>query len=253
MNLIHKLLIHISGILGLKENDVLLSSFPRSGNTWIRFLIANYLSMMFEEKQDITFPVLDGMMPEIGANNLLGKWPYDGFPRVVKTHWRYNQWFFRDCRSIGIIRDPRDAMISYYRFVSNRDKPLFAGNFQAFIRASRFGMEKWFCHTRSWLKHWDLIVRYEDLHNDTEKECRRIFRFLGVEIDAEMLWEVVERANIRRIADSEDYAPPERLKNDSTFRFVGTGGARKWVDSFTNEDIDYFISLNEKYNLGLYR
>lgn len=252
MNKMIRALKYITGIVGLEHNDILLSSFPRSGNTWIRFLIANYISLRFEDKLEITFPVLDMMMPEIGVTNLLERWPYEGFPRIVKSHWSYNRMIFRKCRAIGVIRDPRDVMDSYYRFLTKRERPLFDDDFQSFIRNKKYGLMKWFEHTCSWLNHWDLIIRYEELRKNTEEECRRILYFLGVEVDPEALSTIIERANIRKIADSEKYAPPEKLKNDPIFRFVGSSLSEKRDRMFSEEDVGYFCSLKEKYKLDLY-
>jgi estrone sulfotransferase len=243
---------YITGIMGLRPNDILLSSFPRSGNTWVRFLIANYISVMFEDKLEITFPVLDKMMPEIGVSNLLEGWRYKDVPRIVKTHWAYNRRIFKKCRAIGVIRDPRDVMASYYRFLTKREHPLFRGDFQSFIRDRKYGLMSWFEHTHSWWKHWDLIIRYEELRSDTEEQFARTLRFLGVDIDREELSIIIERADIRKVADSEKYAPPEKLKNDSVFRFVGNSLSQKRDHMFSGEDIVYFCSLKEKYKVDLY-
>ena len=46
-------------------DDVYLVSFPRSGNHWLRFLIANAIKVPFRIELDVNFYTIDGIIPNI--------------------------------------------------------------------------------------------------------------------------------------------------------------------------------------------
>ena len=65
---------------GLKDQDVFVASYPRSGSTWLRFLLFETLT-----KNDAGFDNVNRMLPDVGmhadATPLL---PNQG--RLIKTH-----------------------------------------------------------------------------------------------------------------------------------------------------------------------
>src|SRR5215831_8538045 len=62
-------------------DDIYLVSYPRSGNTWTRFLVGNLLN----PDQPVTFANIEGRIPEIyfGPDRILRHLPR---PRVLKSH-----------------------------------------------------------------------------------------------------------------------------------------------------------------------
>jgi hypothetical protein len=240
----------IVGIAGLRDDDILLSSFPRSGNTWVRFVVANYISHRYLNGQQVTFPIVDTLMPELGANNLFKKWSFASVPRIVKTHRPY-AFMFSKCMKIGVIRDARDVMVSYYNFLTLRDQPIWEGNFHSFIRSKRFGLTRWFEHTNSWAKHWDIILQYENLRKSSVSEFGRLFCWLGISISDAELEEVLSRSTFQSVRKQEEVAPPVRLQSDSRFRFARSGRTMQWPAYFSEGDLEYFRRLQKKYNLHL--
>ncbi len=132
-NIIQKTVRYAQGIVGLQENDIILTSFPKSGNTWVRFFLCNLISICEWEGKTVDFTTLDQTMPELGIDNLLRPWKHDTVPRIVKTHKHF--WsIFLNHKIILIVRDPRDVMVSYYHFETTKERPRFKGTFSEFIR-----------------------------------------------------------------------------------------------------------------------
>ena len=86
-------------------DDVFIVSYPRSGNTWVRFLIG---SMVYQA--DVDFNNLVTIIPDIYrcTNRFLESLER---PRYLKSHEPYDG---RYPKVIYLVRDPRDVAISYY-------------------------------------------------------------------------------------------------------------------------------------------
>ncbi len=243
---------YLRGIGHLQPNDFILASFPRSGNTWLRFLLANTVCVGELDGRQVDFHLLNRMMPELGVSDLGEAWPYGTVPRVIKTHQRY--WpFFRQARSILVVRDPRDAMVSHYHYVRNDLAVGYAGSFEEFVRSWRFGLDSWFRHYASWRGRCGLLLRYEDLRRDTPGQFGRLLGFLGARVPAGVVEEAIRRSDIgsiRRIEEESENPHGERHPRD--FRFTRNGRSRQWVDMFTPELVALYERMKEKYRFTLY-
>lgn len=158
-----------------------LVSYPRSGNTWLRFLLGN----LIDPENPVTFSNIETRIPEIYFNR-------DRFlrrlcrPRMLKSHESFQPHY---PRVIYVVRDPRDVAVSYYHHnVKARnipdDYPMadFVPRFIAGEFDHKFGT--WRDNVLSWLAARGedpnfIMVRYEDLKGDTEGTLRRISEFLA--------------------------------------------------------------------------
>ena len=89
-------------------DDTFVVSYPRSGNTWTRFLIANLL----HPDLNVSFTNIEKLIPDTSSqsNRALRSTPR---PRIIKTHEYFDH---RYPKLIYIVRDPRDVALSYYDF-----------------------------------------------------------------------------------------------------------------------------------------
>src|SRR5438132_5015556 len=87
-------------------DDVFLVSYPRSGNTWTRFLLGN----LIDQNDPVTFSNVESRIPEIYFNRdrFLRALPR---PRMLKSHEPFQPHY---PRVIYIVRDPRDVAVSFY-------------------------------------------------------------------------------------------------------------------------------------------
>jgi estrone sulfotransferase len=242
-----RFLLYTIGILGMRRQDVILSSFPRSGSTWVRFLLANLIQLVEANGEPIDFPLLNKTMPALGTDNLLTAWPHSAVPRVVKTHKPYSPLFGRN-RSIGLIRDPRDVMVSFYHYRKDR-KGKVVGTFAEFIRDPHIGLEGWLKHYISWHGHWTLAVRYEDLKEEPFREFKRILAVLDVCYPEGVVREVTSRTTLQSTRDAEK-SSISSTKPEA--RFARSGQTRQWPAYFDKQDLIYYGELMAKYKISVY-
>jgi hypothetical protein len=189
-------------------DDVFVVSYPRSGNTWTRFLIGN----LIYPNDPVTFSNIESRVPEIYFNGdrFLRQLPR---PRVLKSHECFQPHY---PRVIYIVRDPRDVAISsYHHNVKARNIPddyPVAGFVPDFIAGRfdpRFG--SWRDSVLSWTavrkdNPQFLMLRYEDMKADPASELRQVVAFL-------------ERCSFRKIDSSAEalqraieLSSPERMR-----------------------------------------
>jgi len=190
--------------LAVFPDDTFLVSYPKSGNTWARFLIAN----LMRPHEKIDFSNVNRMIPgpEVTRNRDLMRTPR---PRIIKSHQYFDP---RYPRVIYIVRDPRDVVVSQYHFQRKRkvvadQYPLseYVGRFVA-GQTSFYG--SWGEHVASWLatRHGRpgfLLLRYEDMVEDTTRELSKVASFLGLSSTPEMILEAVERSSADRMRTLE--------------------------------------------------
>lgn len=236
-------ILYMLGFIGMRSEDVILASFPRSGNTWTRFLLCNLISLIEWEGKTVDLQILNKTMPELGINSLLNSWPHFTIPRVIKTHKPHLP-LFKKNRAIGVVRDPRDVMVSFYHYKKDR-KGEYSGTFADFIRNRSFGLESWFRHYKSWQNHWTIMIRYGDLRGDTFREFSRILTVLGTNHSENVIRAAIDRSDIRNVR-KVDKVSPVSGKNR---RLARDGRSRQWVSYFDERDLLYYNKLVERFGI----
>jgi Sulfotransferase domain len=195
--------------LGLKPQDIFLASYPRSGSTWLRFMLFQILT-----GEDPGFRRIDQRIPEIQMHR--GVPPVlPGGGRLIKTHEQYRKDY---TKAVFLIRDLRDVLVSCYvrsaeaglaQLVSKGD---FDSFLLSFLRGRALQQGSWQQHSRSWLdsplvRNGNLmVVRYEDLRRDSEKVIGQLLNFLGVTPDFRIVRKAIENNSLQQMRAKEDQA-----------------------------------------------
>jgi hypothetical protein len=184
-------------------DDTFIASYPRSGNTWTRFLIAN----LIYPEQPVTFANIETIIPDATA---LSSRKLKGVPRprLIKTHEYFEP---RYRKVIYLVRDPRDVVLSLYNFRRKYRSVDDSYPIEQYV-AERFlpgDLDvSWGEHVGSWLgtrmNHPDfLLVRYEDLLQDPARELSRLASFLRIAANTESLTQAIERSSANRLRQLE--------------------------------------------------
>jgi hypothetical protein len=186
-------------------DDTFLVSFPRSGNTWTRFLVCNLIN----PDHPVNFAELESRIPEIYfvPDRELRNFPR---PRVIKSHECFDP---RYRKIIYIVRDPRDVLISYYEFQLKRRVINDECSLEQFLprfleSAVEPKLGSWRDHVVSWVatrgghKNF-LLLRYEEMLGNTQQEAAKIASFLGLDSNSERIARAVELSSADRMRKLE--------------------------------------------------
>lgn len=212
MSVIHKLAYGVKHMLELDiaghnlvayPDDTFIVSYPKSGNTWTRFLIANLL----QPEPPLTLLDMERLVPFVDGQTrrFFKAMPR---PRVIKDHGPFNPQYKN---VIYIVRDPRDVVVSGYNFAlkgGTIDESYPIATFvNEFMRGARSGVGTWGENVASWLATRGnsprfLLLRYEDMLSETACELSKVACFLGMQVSADGLAEAVKRSsadNMRKL------------------------------------------------------
>jgi Sulfotransferase domain len=172
--------------IGLRADDGVLVSYPKSGSTWLRFLLATALA-----DDEVDFDSVRRLVPPVGRHHrapvLLG-----GRGRLTRTHEPLARLAApAGGRVVYLVRDGLAVAASYLRHARAEGRLRGAADdfVDAFVAGVVDGYGPWTEHAlgaASFAREDRfplLVVRYEDLRFDTAGELRKVLRFLGGEVD----------------------------------------------------------------------
>lgn len=217
----------------LYPNDLFLVSYPKSGNTWVRFLLANLIKHDAEEIVD--FNTVQRIIPEVGRNNQ--EIEKLSSPRIIKSHAPH---YTKYPKVIYVVRDGRDAYVSYYFYRLKR----LAENttFGEFLSRTDHYPCLWSQHVESWLfgkKHSSqlLIVHYEDLITNCFEQLQKIVNFAGLEASTNQMETAIEASSFNNMRRLEvERGRPYKQQEGSAELFVRKGQVGNWQDFFGPEE-----------------
>jgi hypothetical protein len=210
-------------------SDTFLISYPRSGNTWLRFMLTQ---LHPDESLQPTVRDIHRVIPNLDQDPDLSVVPR---PRVLKSHCYFDR---RMRRVIYLVRDGRDSMASYYRF--SRKEFGYSGTFLEFLEQPQFSLF-WHEHVSGWLDNAGKIsllpVRYERLQEDCVGELQRVLDFLGWEVRADKVRQTVEESSIGKLKARE--------KQGEFLAHVGEGRIGGWSSEFGPQETKFFLGQAE--------
>lgn len=240
----HRLKLVIKRILGgefagrmldVRHDDVFIVSYPKSGNTWTRFLIGNLVS-----PEGASFKNIEEIIPDIyqhtkdELNNIES-------PRVLKSHEYFDS---RYRKVIHIIRDPRAVAVSYWHHrikFREIDETCSVEDFVDWFvfQGNQYGT--WSSNTEGWLNAKEnnrniLLVRYEDLISQPEEEIQKIASHMDLNVSDEIIKKAIDNSSFNRMRSlekeqSKEWKPLQKTRKD--MNFVRKGRVDSWKDELT--------------------
>lgn len=160
---------------------VWVSSYPRSGNTFLRIV----LNRLYGVRTSVVYDI-DGVAERLGPE-LIGfeerptsieALRESAAPHFVKTHRQRTPQVDEMDKAICLVRDGRDALVSWARQTSERPGRQFTTELRAMLgRQNEDGTGSWGRNVLSWLRPQvahRIVLRYEDLVARPRMEALRV-------------------------------------------------------------------------------
>ncbi|HHH40011.1 MAG TPA: sulfotransferase domain-containing protein [Sedimenticola sp.] len=238
----------------LKQSDIVVVSFGKSGRTWVRVMLSRVYQTMYglSERAMIGFDNFHSMNPAI--------------PKIFFTHDNYIKDYtghtdskvdFYDKKVVLLARDPRDVAVSQFFQWQYRMKPgkktlnkyppegADVGIFD-FVMDPDAGLPHIIRFMNLWAAEADkvksfFLLRYEDLRSDPEGTLRRLMEFMGAPATEEQIKDAVEYSSYENMKKMEQQKTfwlsggrmvPKDRNNPNSFkvRRAKVGGYRDYFD-----------------------
>ena len=220
-------------------DDIFLVSYPKSGNTWTRFLIANLL----HPDKPADFATLYKLVPDPSGTpkRIFDRMPR---PRVIKSHECFEP---RYPRVIYIVRDPRDVAVSQYHYhrkcMKIEDQYPLDKFVARFIAGQVCPHGSWGENVGTWLatRRNDprfLLLRYEDMVSDIRSQLAKVADFLGISVTPELLSQAAERSSadrMRKLEQAQSHLSGLTKDGRKDLPFVRAAGSGGWKSSLSTE------------------
>lgn len=240
-----------------------LCSFPKSGRTWVRYLLANYLNLQFQLNLRLNFHTFFLLFPHDSLDESKGVGVYDyyddqRFPLVVSTHDSYDKNYFSDKKVIFLLRSIYDALVSNYFQHSKvfTEDQSWKGDLKGFIRSREFGVRAYCAYLNSWADRLASntncnILTYEDLHADPVTTIEMLLNYLEIPVDAENLKSAIELSSFAEMKKIEKEAAIPGInfnfsREDEDSARVRKGKVGGYKDYLDEEDVDYIKVVCEQ-------
>lgn len=235
-----------------RRADVYLISLPHSGKHWLEFMLAAFL--------------IDHFGP--GKQKAVDVWKKGAFRftldlrqekdlniPIIQHHHFPCYFFFRRSKVVLLVRDLRDSLVSNYDKYLKLNKSSMP--FSEFLRkeigredAGKWDLKRKVHFLNSWHKYRErtrqlLVVRYEDLLENPERELRKIIFFIGISgFDDSKIRRAVCSGSMGNMGALEK--KEIKYRKESGNYVVNRGRAGRYRDYFSQEDLAYFKNYTDK-------
>ncbi|XP_053545899.1 sulfotransferase 2B1 [Bombina bombina] len=240
------------------DDDIYNVTFPKSGTNWM-IQIVNLIKHDGDPNWNKNIPnyerspwyetiIGQSLMKDIQS------------PRVISSHLPYHifakSFFTSKAKIIYTMRNPRDVLVSLFHFSKIlslfKDPENFQDVLEDFLKGNTM-YSSWFDHVKGWMQMKDdsrfLYITYEELQQDLRGSVVKISKFLGKELDDEVIDSVVEQSSFKKMKDNKmcNFTLLEQEHMDQTKGlFMRKGISGDWKNHFTVAQSEYFDSVYQE-------
>jgi hypothetical protein len=211
-----------------QPSDLFISPYAKCGTTWVQQIVHG-----LRTRGDMNFDDIMRVMPWVEMAHWAGldlNSPQPGGFQAFKSHlsWRSIP---KGGRYIVPLRDPKDALVSFYNFLNGYWWQTDAISISEFAREYylRFQEDIWdnnyWGHLISWWEQRQnpqvLLLTYEGMKADLPDAVETIADFLGIELDEDLFEIVVKQASLDfMLAHKSKFADPIMLEASAKHGFL---------------------------------
>jgi hypothetical protein len=244
----------------MRDADVVFMSFPKSGRTFVRVMLARLFQQQFgiDEREVLKFETLKQAGPNV--------------PRLLFTHGgdamrtpekiRINPNHFAGRKVVLLARHPGDVAVSRYHHLKHRSvdparQKLAEQPLEQFVWTKRGGIPSIVTYLNQWAELSRecsdvLIVRYEDFLAEAEATLLRLAEFIGLQPSDKGIADAVEFASFDNLKQRERegyFQASERFgagrdSSEGSFKVRSgkSGGFRKALSEANQARVEAYVA-----------
>lgn len=173
---------HLETLKYISKNNIHIISFPKSGNTYLRILLANLILIQNKEKNVASFEQLNKIMPEFGRHTTFNNKNLklnNGL--IVKSHNSIYSIFSK--KNIFIQRKTTEVYSSYLNYYRQNNK---------FFFKLKFLISTLIYKVLKFNKKNALFVDYDQLTNEPLSVLKDISRYLNIHLHNDDLIDAIK-------------------------------------------------------------
>lgn len=256
----------------MKKSIVWLASYPKSGNTWARIFLSNYLlnaetpvpinqahRLAMGDSIAKTYHKVAGRRINVADIGLTLGLRIKVLEAIVNNNADVNMVKTHNLRgtvrgveiiperltrsAVYILRNPLDMVLSYARhYAMPVDKAVDAichrdnANAPTEETVAQF-LGTWSDHVRGWTSYAPypvLVLRYEDLLNDPRNSFARLVEHMGVPLDEDRLDRAIRFSSFKEVSKQEETSGFVE-KSEGSERFFARGTSDQWKTDLSDD------------------
>lgn len=239
--------------------DTVLISYPKSGRTWLRMILATILDLSGEDVSK-----------------------YEMLPAFHYTPKEMVSYIGKGAKIVFLHRDPGDVMMSLYASMKSSGKydarlgVFYRGGVSSFIRGNAFyldepgrtlsgwesdgyGLKKAIHYNNTWKRQLTVFkdfisIKYEELHNNGHQVIKEVTDWLGFDYDDEIITKAIELSNLENMKKIENGEGRNNLAhykgNFGKFQYskgrVRQGKMQTYLEELCEEDREYVLEMKKR-------
>ncbi|MEM7223041.1 MAG: sulfotransferase domain-containing protein [Pseudomonadota bacterium] len=257
-----------------------LASYPKSGNTWLRAFLANYLSQSTK-----AVPINDLPKFILGDNLALHYAQFTGrevddmsAEEIARLRPQIHEWFARSRQedvfvkthnavaladgvplitpqatagAVYAVRNPLDVAVSFaHHYQIDYERAVESLGREDYRLPAANGLlpqylGSWSRHVASWTQSQGLtlqVVRYEDLIRDPVKSFTKVIKFLGLPVNKQRLRMAVKFSSFKELSKQERSSAFVESRPDGKTAFFRQGEVGAWREALDEGQIARLVS-----------
>ena len=269
----------------MQKNIIWISSYPKSGNTWMRSILTgliytndgnfdfDLLPKIDQFEKDENFKFIKKISENDYKNlnkleNISKYWQLSQenikqkeciFFKTHSANYKHNNIRFTNINktlgAIYIVRDPRDVAISYSKFIGKSIDETITYMTESKRQIYTLGiiLSRWDYHLASWINadFPILILRYEDLLEKSKGTLEQIIKFLKEDMKVDFRCNDAKIENILTSTSFKSLKDKERIggfrEASKNEYFFRSGESNQWKNMLTSDQISII-----EYNFSTY-
>ena len=234
-----------------KESAACVYSYPKSGITWLRFILVNYLNLFYKLDMEVNLKTMFELIPNVqeGQTKGIDTFNYYKFQNVPLITTSHEKNYSNKTKKIIILRSPFDILVSDY-YQNKYHIESYKGDIKSFIRNNETGIYR-LCRYLNYIlqkndKKNALIISYEELTNNNFNSVKKVLDILKIEVKTDILCKAIELSSFERISKSEETVKTPSIKYDVSnihSRRMRKGSVGNYINELDSEDIDYIENI----------